>query len=103
MADYWISIVVAVVILVAAVPWVAQVRNPAQRPLAAYLIFVTVFLVSGFVLFGALSWALWRLGLDATLNRPVPALVFLLLVFVPAFALATWQARKPPSKASAPD
>ena len=103
MNNYWITFVVAVALLVVAVPYVSWVRNRAQRPLAAYLIFVTVFLASGLVLFGVLSWAIWRLGLDATLNRPVPALVFLLLVFVPAFALATWQARKPPSKASAPD
>lgn len=103
MANYWISIVIAVVILAAAVPYVSWVRNPAQKPFAAYLIFVTVFLASGLVLFGALTWVVWRLGLDAALNRPVPALVFLLLVFVPAFALGTWQARKPPSRSSEPD
>jgi len=103
MTNYWISIVIAVVILVAAVPYVSWVRNPAQRLFAAYLIFVTVFLASGLVLFGALTWVIWRLGLDAALNRPVPALLFLILVFAPAFALGTWQARKPPSRAGEPD
>ena len=103
MNNYWISIVITVVILIAAVPWVAWVRNPAQRLFAAYLIFVTVFLASGLVLFGALSWLAWRVGLDAALSRPLPALVFLVLVFVPAFVLGTWQARKPPARASVPD
>lgn len=103
MADYRLSIIIALVILVAAIPYVSWVRNPAQRPVAAYLIFVTVFLAAGFVLFGVLSWVLWRLGLDDALNQPIPAVVFLLLVFVPAFALGTRQIRKPPTKPHQPD
>ena len=103
MTNYWPSIVIAVLILVAAVPYVSWVRNPAQKAIAAYLIFVTVFLTSGLVLFGVLSWVLWRLGLDAALNRPLPALVFLILVFVPAIAIGTWLVRKPAAKSRQPD
>jgi hypothetical protein len=103
MSNYWPSIVIGVVILAAAIPYVARIRHPAQKPFAAYLIFLTVFLASGLVLFAVLTWLAGSLGLVDALNRLVPALVFLTLVFVPAIALATWQARKPPTSPRQPD
>ncbi len=35
------------------------------------------------------------MDLSEALNRLFPAIVFLLLVFAPAFLVAIWQARKP--------
>jgi hypothetical protein len=103
MSNYWLSIVIAVVILVAAIPYVSRIRHPAQKPLAAYLIFLTVFLISGIVSFVVLIWLAGNLGMTDALNRLGPALIFLVLVFVPAIALATWQARKPPVRSQEPD
>lgn len=42
------------------------------------------------------------LGLGELLERPVPALLFLVLVFVPALLLARWQTRKPPWREGPP-
>ena len=103
MGNYWPSIVIGLVILVAAIPYVARIRHPAQKPFAAYLIFLTVFLASGIVLFAVLTWLAGSLGVVDALNRLIPALLFLILVFVPAIALGTWQARKPPTKPHQPD
>jgi len=103
MPNHWIfSILIAVVILTAAIPYAARIRHPEQRWLAAYLIFVTVFVASAAVLFSLLTWASGKLGLDAMLTAPGPALLFLVLVFLPAIALATWQARKPPWRQQEP-
>jgi hypothetical protein len=57
-----------------AIPLIRRIRHPDQRPFAAYLIFVSLFTLVAGILF---------------------ALLFLLLVFVPALLVATWQARKP--------
>jgi uncharacterized membrane protein len=103
MINYSTSIILAVIILIVAVPYVSWVRNRAQKPVAAYFIFVIAFVTSGLVLFGVLTWLVWRTGLDAALNRPVPAVIFLILVFVPAIAIGTALVRKPPSQAGEPD
>lgn len=96
MANYWIGIAVGVVILAAAFPYVIRIRHTEQKPVAAYLIFVSVFVVTAVVLFSLLAELAITLGLGATLDAPGPALLFLALIFLPAVALATWLARKPP-------
>lgn len=102
MLNYWASIVVAVAILVLAIPLVARVRHPEQKPLAAYLIFVFVFAAASFVLFNVLGWLAARAGLGPVLDNPGPTVAFLVLVFLPALGLAVWQARKPPSRHGLP-
>jgi hypothetical protein len=102
MADYSIGIAAGVVILVAAIPYVLHIRHPEQKPFAAYLIFVSVFVVTAAVLFRLLAQLASTYGLGATLNAPAPALLFLALVFLPAVALATWLARKPPWRPGPP-
>ncbi|TVP80286.1 MAG: hypothetical protein EA346_07835 [Thioalkalivibrio sp.] len=82
-------------IFLLAIPLVLRIRHPEQRAFAAYLIFVSIFTVVAGVLFWLLSWLALALGLAPMLERVIPAIVFLLLIFVPAFALAFWQARKP--------
>ncbi len=82
--------------LVAAVYFTRRDRNPRIRPLAAYLIFVTVFTVAAFVLFAAIIVVLGEFGQERALDSPVAAVVVLLIVFVPSFFIARWQIRKPP-------
>ena len=102
MVDYWISIAIGVVILAAAIPYVRRIRHPQQKPLAAYFIFVSIFVVTAAVLFRLLALLSSTFGLGATLNAPGPALLFLALVFLPAIVLATWLARKPPWRQGPP-
>lgn len=90
------------VIALAAIPYSAAIRNSQQRRLAAYLIFITIFTAAVFILSGLMDWvfAEWIPALSA--DRPLGLLVFLLLVFVPAFLLARWQTRKPPIRVLPP-
>lgn len=103
MMDFTISIAISLVILAAVWPYVARIRHPEQKPLAAYLIFLTLFVTVTVVLFGMLTMFAGELGLARALENPVAAFVLLALVFLPALALATWQARKPPWRRGPPN
>ena len=103
MPDYAISIVVGLLLLVLAVPYVARIRHPEQKPLGAYLIFVSLFAVTAALLFAAFATLADRLGVTSVLENPVAAMLFIVLVFTPAIALATWQTRKPPLRRGPPD
>jgi H+/Cl- antiporter ClcA len=96
MSNYWISIITGAVLLAAAIPYVIRIRHPRQKPLAAYLIFVSVFVATAAVFFSLLARLAQQLGLGAALEEPGPILLFLVLVLLPALVLATWLARKPP-------
>ncbi len=102
MSNYQLSILTGVVILVVAIPYVMRIRHPKQKPLAAYFIFVSVFAASAFVLFNLLARFAIALGLGMTLGEAIPALLLLILIFVPAVILATWLARKPPWRQGPP-
>jgi hypothetical protein len=97
------SLLLGTLLLVAAIPYVSRIRNPEQKPLAAYLIFVSVFLIVAAALFRLLVWLAGSLGLESALDDPGPALLFIALVFLPAIAVAAWQARKPPWRRGPPD
>jgi len=103
MSAYWTSLLLGAVLLIAAIPYVGRIRNPEQKPLAAYLIFVSVFLIVAAALFRLLVWLAGSLGLESALDDPGPALLFIALVFLPAIAVAAWQARKPPWRRGPPD
>jgi quinol-cytochrome oxidoreductase complex cytochrome b subunit len=96
MTDVAVGALIAVVILALSLPYAQRARHPSTKPLAAYLIFVTVFVVVGFVLFVALVWI--GTGLDLLEHEPnlLAGLVLAVLVAVPAFFAARWQIRKPP-------
>ena len=96
------AILVWLILFILAIPVVQRIRHADQRPFAAYLIFVMIFTVAAAVLFGVLSSLAVALGLSQALERFLPAAVFLLLIFGPAFALAVWQARKPRWRKSPP-
>lgn len=82
--------------LVVAIYYTRRERHPRIKPLAAYMIFVTVFTVASFVLFAAIIILLGALGQERALANPVAAVIVLFVMFVPAFFLARWQIRKPP-------
>jgi len=98
----WVSGLIFAIIMVAALPYIRHVRHPAQNLVAAYLIFLIVFLTSSIVIFTALTFLLGELNLGHTLNQPLPAVLFLAAVLVPSFVLGTWQARKPPQRRGPP-
>lgn len=95
---YSVVLVLWAAFLVAAAFYTRRAQNPGARPLAAYLIFVTVFTVSAFILFMILLVLLDAFGSAGVLTNPVAAAVFLIVVFVPAFLIARWQLRKPPQR-----
>jgi hypothetical protein len=77
-------------ILAAEIPYTASIRHPDQKRLAAYLIFVNLFVASAVVFFSPAAWLATRPGM-VELEQPEPALAFLALRLVPANALTTWQ------------
>jgi hypothetical protein len=99
---YTTGAAVWLLLLIAAVPYVRRIRHPDQRPLAAYLIFVTVFGLALLILAAALGWLLRLFELEDLLRDPFAAVVIVALVCVPAFVVASWQARKPPSRVMPP-
>lgn len=99
---YTTGVVVWLVLMIAAVPYVRRIRHPDQRPLAAWLIFVSVFGLALLVLSSLLGWLLGLLRMENLLADPFAVIFLVLLVCVPAFLLAHWQARKPPSRVMPP-
>ncbi|WP_373051694.1 hypothetical protein [Thioalkalivibrio sp.] len=89
------AFLVWIAFFILAIPLVLRIRHPDQRPFAAYLIFVSLFTLIAGILFALFSWLAVVMDLSEALNRLFPAIVFLLLVFAPAFLVAIWQARKP--------
>jgi hypothetical protein len=67
--DWKHGILIGAVILAAATPYSARIRRPDQKPLAAYLISVTVFVASAVVLFSLAACS--KKG-DILLFSPMP-------------------------------
>jgi hypothetical protein len=103
MSNDGIGILVGLIVLAVTIPIVARIRHPDQKPLAAYLIFMTVFMVAAMVLFSTLGWLTGMLGLGAVLSNTGPALILTILSVPPALALAIWQVRKPPLRRGPPN
>jgi len=82
--------------LLASAPYVARIRHPEQRPLAAYLLFTIISLSAFLVLFVLVARLLTSLGMAGLLDGPLAAGVYILLLAVPSIALGRWQARKAP-------
>jgi hypothetical protein len=103
MTTIWLTALLSgTALLAAAYPYVAKIRHPDQRPLAAYLLFVSVFLVTALVSFNLLTWLLTLNGFGARLEEPLFAAAFLLVIFLLSIGLGTWQARKPPIRRNPP-
>lgn len=99
---YFAGLALWAAFLVAAIFYTRRARHPEARPLATYLIFVVVFTVSSFMIFGALTYLLQAFDQVSVLANPMVAALFLFLVFVPAFLVARWQLRKPPHRPRLP-
>ena len=96
MVSQTLGVILGVVVMLLAIPYVRHAKHPRAKPLAAYMVFAILFTVGSIVMYSALLSLLNRFnGLDL-LQYPLGALVFLTLVFVPAFLLARWQLKKPP-------
>ena len=92
----WPGLILWIVLMLSAIPYVRRARHPRARPLAAYMTFVVLFSVGAIVMYSALLLLLdWTDRLD-WLHRPLGAAIFLALVFIPAFLLGRWQLKKPP-------
>ena len=86
-----------------AVFYTQEARHPETRPLAAYLIFVTIFSGVALAIFGSLTSVLTGLGQIGLLEDPLWAAAFLAAVFCPAFFLGRWQLKKPPRRPHFPE
>lgn len=76
--------------------YVQRARHPDTRPVAAFLIFLTVFIAvaaGGYVTIGIV---LATLDDPTLIENPVVGLVLLVAVLVPAFLVARRQIRRPP-------
>jgi hypothetical protein len=103
MLSYWIGTLVGIALLAAAIPVAARVRHPEQKPFAAYLIFITIFVVVTMLLFNLLGWLAGLLGLGAALEEVGAILLLAVLASLPALGLAIWQVRKPPMRRGPPN
>jgi len=100
----WMIGIGGLAFLAAAAPYVQKIRHPEQRTFAAYLLFVSVFVATALFLFNAFAWLAARFGFSQVIQeQPAAALVAVMLVFLPAFALGRWQASKPPLKRGPPN
>jgi len=88
--------------LLLAIPYARRARHPSARPLAAYLVFVSVFSLCSAFLYYALIQLLLALHGGALLSRPAGAAALLALVLIPAFLAARWQIRRRPRGPRAP-
>lgn len=103
MLSYWIGTLVGIALLAAAIPIATRVRHPEQKPFAAYLIFITIFVVVTMVLFNVLGWLAGLLGLGSALKKVGAILLLAILASLPALMLAIWQVRKPPLRRGPPN
>ena len=90
------------ILLALAFPYVRRAKHRATPALAAFLLFVMLFSVVSATLFFALSWLALKAGWASALANPVWALLFLALVFAPAFLFARWMIKRPPRNRPVP-
>lgn len=90
------ALILWLILLALAFPYVRRAKHPEAKTLAAFLLFVMLFSVVAGTLFFGLSRIAVGLGLASDLANPVWALPFLALIFAPAFLFARWMIRRPP-------
>ncbi len=100
--SYPIAALVWILLLLLAIPYVRRQRHPSTKPLAAYLVFVSVFSLCAGALFYAATSAVTALALAEEVATVGGAAAFLSFVFVPAFLVARWQVRRPPTRTLEP-
>jgi len=100
--SYSTAMLVWVLFLLLAIPYVRRERHPSAKPLAAYLVFVAVFSLCAGALFYAATTVVAALALEDGVATPAGTAVFLAVVFVPAVLVARWQVRRPPERPPEP-
>lgn len=85
-----------VVFLILAIPYVMWAKHPATKPIAAYLIFVTVFSVAGWVIYSVASVLAAGLMDPTTPNYRALQLTVFGISLILGILIAHWQVRKPP-------
>lgn len=91
-----LALVVWLILLALAFPYVRRSKHPKVPPLAAFMLFATLFSVVAGTLYFALLWLVQAMEWGPRLASPPWALAFLSLAFAPAFLLARWIIRRPP-------
>ncbi len=98
MTNTWIALVFWAGLLALAIPYVLYAKHPDQKPVAAISIFILIFSAIAFALYGAIVVILSAFDMAAVLRQPLAAVVFMLVIFLPAILVARWQIRKPPAR-----
>lgn len=93
-----LGIVLWLVLMVLALPYVRRAKHPRAQTLAAYMIFVTLFSMGAGIMYSLLILLMGTYDRLAYLHNPLGAISFLALVFVPSFLLGRWQMKKPPRR-----
>jgi len=100
--NLWAVVLAALVLLAAAYPYVQRAKHADARTLAAYFIFVSVFALAAAALYMVVAGVVVAAQLDAALENPAGALLFLIAIFAPAFLVARWQLKRPPHRPTMP-
>lgn len=95
------GIILWLVLMVLALPYVWRARHPRAQTLAAYMIFVTLFSMGAGVMYSIVILLLGTYDRLAYLHHPLGAIAVLVVVFVPSFFLGRWQLKKPPRRVPA--
>lgn len=91
-----LALIVWLLLLVSAVPYVRRVKHPEMQTLAAAMLFVTLVSVISGSLFFLLGWAASVAGWAHALGDPAFAVVFVVAVFLPGLLVARWAIGRPP-------
>ena len=92
----WIAGAAALGLLAAFWPVAQAAKHPETRPLAAWLIFATVFALAAGAVFVAIVAALGALGRPEALSGGWEAVAAILAMLLPPFLAARWAVRLPP-------
>lgn len=88
----WIAVIVLLAIFW---PLAQSLRHENLKPLAAYLLFTSVFALVSALIFSLAVWIGRALLPEAMMLAPMAASVTLLVSIVPAFSAAFWIVRRP--------
>lgn len=97
-----LALAIWLILMALALPYVRREKHPQVKPLAAFLLFAMLFSVVSGTLYFALLWLVLQMGWAPALANAFGALLFLALVFVPAFLFARWMIKRPPLERPAP-
>jgi uncharacterized membrane protein len=96
------SVIIVLAFLALALPYVQRAKHPDYKVLAAYLLFVSTWVLSAAVVYVLLVGVASVTGISGFLSRPEGTLLSLALIFVPAFFLARWLIKRRPRRMWAP-